>query len=181
MFRRLVKTPRLWSALKFLARKLYYIHILHQYRETGKSRELRVPLVGTLALRRSIGSVGWVADAKLSLCFPTVCEKCGLGVSPSGAPFQDSGVFMSRVPPLLAFFMRGFPPHKTPPNKKTTRQRTKQSNAKPNTLNQSFFHPLDDVYVGSDDRNENREKTCRSTIHCRITTTICSFDSPDRQ
>jgi hypothetical protein len=32
------------------------------------------------------------------------------------------GVFRSRVPPLLAFFMRGFPPHKTPPNKKTTRQ-----------------------------------------------------------
>ncbi len=43
-------------------------------------------------------------------------------VSPSRAPFQDSGVFMSRVPPVLAFFKRGFPPHKTPPKKKTTRQ-----------------------------------------------------------
>ena len=30
--------------------------------------------------------------------------------------------FYSGVPPVLAFFMRGEPPHKTPPNKKTTRQ-----------------------------------------------------------
>ena len=52
------------------------------------------------------------------LCSTTVCEKCVLGVSQLGgepdqtseAPFQDSGVFI-----------RG-----EPPNKKTTRQRTKQ-------------------------------------------------------
>jgi hypothetical protein len=29
--------------------------------------------------------------------------------------------------------------------------------AKPNILNQSFFHPLDDVYVGSVARNETTQ------------------------
>ena len=43
------------------------------------------------------------------LCSPTVCEKCVLGVSPSGAPFQDSGVFIRGFPRLGGFYAGGTP------------------------------------------------------------------------